>query len=152
MYKPLLPTGILSMFHHRCPLAHTQTSMEGGWITSWCNFLNFHLQSHWETTWFQMWWALTCTEYSVRTVYMFTFSDNRDKATKTELNILQTPAGSYHCEHTWKHTKQGQLACSACWVQTISLQSHLVLLDLVEQTSVSQHALSQFWNKSCQTG
>lgn len=43
--------------------------------------------------------------------------------------------------------QQGKLACSACWVQTLSLHSHLVLLDLVELTSVSQHASSQFWSK-----
>lgn len=54
-----------------CPYT---TSMEGGWITSWCHFLNFHLQSHWGTTWFQMWWALTCTAYSARTVHMFTYA------------------------------------------------------------------------------
>lgn len=52
-YKPLLPTGILSMFHH-CPFAYTQTSTEGAWITSWCNFLNFHLESRWETAWLLM--------------------------------------------------------------------------------------------------
>lgn len=39
----------------------------GGWITSWCHFLNFHLRSHWETAWFQMWWVSTYTVYSVRT-------------------------------------------------------------------------------------
>lgn len=75
------------------------------------------------------------------------FSSNRDKATKTELviNILSAPVCSYHSEHTWKHTKQ--LARSACSVQTPSLQSHLA-----EQTSVSQHALSQFSSKNCQRG
>lgn len=45
-HELLLPTQILSVFHH-CPLAHTST--EGGWITSWCHFLHFHLQSQWGT-------------------------------------------------------------------------------------------------------
>lgn len=41
----LLPTGILSAFHHRCPPAHAQVSAEDGWITSWCHFLHFRSQS-----------------------------------------------------------------------------------------------------------
>ncbi len=34
----------------------------------------------------------------------YEFSNKRDKATETELTTSScTPAGSHHCEHTWKH-------------------------------------------------
>lgn len=139
------------MFHH-CPLAHKQKSIEGGWITSWCHFLNFHLQSHWEITRFQTWWALTCT---VHTFMHFTFTGQATtvirplkQSSSTTLKLLLA-ANIVNTHGNIRQTRQVSLFSTLC---KLSLQSHLVLLDLVEQISFSQHALWQFWSRNCQMG
>lgn len=101
-------------------------SMEGDWLTSWCHFLNFHLQSRWETKWFEIWWGFKIRTVQCDRVHVFTyatlpclqalkldFSNSRNKATEAG----QPPRSSH-----WNTT---QTAFSAYWVQALTDCSHI---------------------------